>query len=449
VQLPPQSSQQNTCVNCQISIFAIKDQSISTRNHQKLFIASQIPKTKQLKDLIISLGNMAAAVPILASSLWSTEQEQSSTTAPQHSSPLQKHIKLAIGCPSIDDTLHGGFDYGSITCISAEAESGAKDLSDSLIAAHLLTSRRAEATVVDTTNSFDVRRLHKRLVAGLTRDGRNGGTDGDVRDEAVRVLERTRIMKAFDFVGLTECVAELRQSLEMSSKQAPSPRQQAVPAPRGTVGDSEDEEEEEMLDAPTPPSRPVPPEETRSDTEVQDRSSHLLIIDNITYVTSPVLKNSHIQGQALLTSFMRSLAHVTQRHSVCTIIHNTAVTYSNANANANTNNNTNTSNNTSNNNNNNNSTTAEPTPSIFASCALRPALGKTFPYLLDLHLLLHKLPISTTDAKAVYAAHGAIPKPENKLASVLEVMHDRYSDRVGHWSAFRVDPEGNLISVSA
>jgi hypothetical protein len=377
-------------------------------------------------------NNMAAAEPILASSLWSAEQEVTSLT-----SPPPKRRKLATGCPSIDDSLQGGFDHGSTTCISAEADSGAKDLSYSLIAAHLLNSNRAEATVVDTTNSFDVRRLHKRLVAGLMREEDRvvGGDGGGVKHEAIKMLERARIMKAFDFVGLTECVTELRESLETPSNRESSPRQQRVPAPpRGTVGDSEDEDEEEMLDAPASPTKPTAtsPEDTHSQTQKSDRPSHLLIIDNITYVTSPILKNNHVQGQALLKTFMRSLAHVTQRHDICTIIHNTTVTYPN--------------NNTSNS--NNSPTPAEPTPSIFASCAVRPALGKSFPYLLDVHLLLHRLPISASDAKAVYAAHGAIPKPENKLASVLEVMHDRYSDRVGRWSAFRVDAEGNLTGVS-
>lgn len=382
---------------------------------------------------------MAAAEPILASSLWSAGEENASnsTTA----IPPHKRRKLAIGCPTIDESLQGGFDHGSITCISAESESGAKDLSYSLIAAHLLTSERAEATVVDTSNSFDVRRLHKRLVTGLMRDETRGARDSDVRDEAVRVLDRARIMKAFDFVGLTECVAELRENLEMPSNEASSPRQQEAAAPRGTVGDSEDDEEE-MLDTPASPPKPVAlsTKEPYNHNNSGHCSSHLLIVDNITYVTSPLLKNSHVQGQALLTTFMRSLALVTQRHDVCTIIHNTAVTYP--------------SSNNSNNNNNNGSTnptttTAEPTPSIFASCALRPALGKTFPYLLDLHLLLHRLPVSAADAKAVYAAHGAIPKPGRRLASVLEVMHDRYSDRTGCWSAFRADAEGGLAGISS
>jgi len=379
---------------------------------------------------------MAAAEPILASSLWSAEQEHNASSSP---SPPHKRRKLATGCPTLDDSLQGGFDHGLVTCISSEAESGAKDLSYSLIAAHLLTSKRAEATVVDTTNSFDVRRLHRRLVAGLMREG---GCDGDgrgARDEAVRALERTRIMKAFDFLGLTECVAELRESLEMPSDREPESGQQTVPAPRGTVGDSEDEDEEEMLEAPASLLKPTvtSPERTHSQRQTQYHPpSHLLIIDNIAYVTSPILKNNHVQGQDVLTTFMRSLAHITRRHSICTVIHNTTVTYSNPNA-------------SSSNINNNSPTTAEPTPSIFASCASRPALGKSFPYLLDFHLLLHRLPIRASDAKAVYAAHGAIPIQEHRLASVLEVMHDRYSDRVGHWSAFRADAEGNLTTVSA
>lgn len=362
-----------------------------------------------------------AVEPTLASSLWTEEPSEPSN-------PPAECRRLASGCAHIDDSLSGGFDYGSVTCISSEAESGGKKLSYSVIATYLLQSAQSEATIVDTTNSFDVRRLHKRLTSGLLE--RETG-NGDVKAQAVQVLERVRIMKAFDFVGMTECVAELRESLETrldtSSGRDLEPGKGVVPEPRGTVGDSEDEED--MLDdiQPVSPAKLPPPSlenEKHEQATLGTRPQHLLVIDNITYVASPVLKNSHVQGQALLATFMRSLAHLTRTFNVCTILHNATMNYP-----------TNSS--------------GEPTPSIFTSCTLRPALGKSFAYLLDTHLLLHRVPLTAADAKSVYAAHSAIPKSSQKTVSVLEVIQDRNSDRTGHWSAFRTDADGNLSAVSS
>jgi hypothetical protein len=64
-----------------------------------------------------------------------------------------------------------------------------------------------------------------------------------------------------------------------------------------------------------------------------------------------------------------------------------------------------------------------------------------------MHLLLHRVPLTAVDAKSVYAAHSAIPKSSERLASVLEVLQDKNSDRVGHWSAFKADAAGNLAGV--
>ena len=359
---------------------------------------------------------------ILASSLWSTDEGSDSFP------PAVKKTRLSTGCAQIDESLDGGFDYGSISCISSEAESGGKEFSYSLIATHLLLSSKSEATIVDTTNSFDVRRLHKRLVSEL----RERSTGDDAKLEAMQVLEKVRIMKAFDFVGMTECVAEFKESLETpdetGSSQEPgfTPKEVKGPTPRGTVGDSEDEDD--MLDdiaRESPEAPPPSPHTTRSEEKPPENVlQHLLVIDNITYVASPVIKNSHVQGQALLATFLRSLAHLTRTYDICTLIHNAVMTYQPK-------------------------STTEPTPSIFSSCTLRPALGKSFAYLLDTHLLLHRVPLTAADAKSVYAAHSAIPKSSQKLVSVLEVLQYRHSDRVGHWSAFRADANGDVAGVSA
>ena len=353
-----------------------------------------------------------AVEPVLASSIWNVEK------ALHQSASVSEPKRLGTSCHTIDTCLNGGFDYGSISCISADVDSGGKELSHSLIASQLLVSNQSAATVIDTTNSFDVRRLHKRLVV-LLRE--RGGKD-EVRESAVQALERVRIMKAFDFVGMTECVAEMRERLENLEVETDDPEsafgKQNVQAPRGTVGDSEDEEE--MLDGLRSPEKP---ENLASDTTQGEDSWNLLVIDNIAHVTSPMLKNSHVQGQALIATFMRSLVHLTREHNICTLMYNTAVTYPR-------------------------DQTTEATPSMFSSCSLRPALGKSFAYSLDAHLLLHKVPMAAEDAKLIYATHSAIPQPSQRLASVLEVLQDRHSNRVGHWTAFRIDAEGTLAEVS-
>ena len=362
-----------------------------------------------------------AVEPVLASTLWSAHQHEQPTS--NLAEPPSKRRKLATNCKPLDDALSGGFDYGAIHCISAETDAGSKQLSQALIASHLLDSEDAEAAVIDTINSFDVRGLHQMLVAELRLDGK-----GDSRERAVQVLGRVRIMKAFDFVGLTECVAELREHLEADAHPRPSRKTQAQQPPRGTVGDSEDEDE--ILDSLSPPKHRKASPATEPPPEPK-QSSKLLIIDNITHATLPLLKNSHIQGQALLTSFMRSLAHLTRAHQLCTVVQNAASVHSPASVSAQV------------------PSPAEDRPSIFSSCTLRPALGRTFAYLVDAHYLLHRVPLEAEDAKGVYSTQGPSRMAgQRKVVSVLEVLTDRHSDRVGHWVAFHPDAEGKLIGIT-
>lgn len=91
----------------------------------------------------------------------------------------------------------------------------------------------------------------------------------------------------------------------------------------------------------------------------------------------------------------------------------------------------------------------DPTPSVFASNALRPALGKTFPYFLDVHLLVSMVPRRKRDAERFYAAGGEKAGKGVGFASVVEVLLDRCGDRVGRWVGFAVDKEsGEIRSVT-
>lgn len=117
---------------------------------------------------------------------------------------------------------------------------------------------------------------------------------------------------------------------------------------------------------------------------------------------------------------------MTTSHNLCAILLNTLVTYR---------------------------VDTTPTPSIFTSVTARPALGKTFTYCLDVHLLVSRVPKGVGDAKSVYAASqqvGEGRKSETRQAqwvSVVEVLQDRYGDRTGRFGIFDIDSDGMLRDV--
>jgi len=348
----------------------------------------------------------SAAEPIMASSLWAAELAT-------NRDGKGRHLHLGTGLRELDTALNGGLEYGSTGCITAEIGSYAQDVVLGLITNQLLSDKTASVTVIHSTLSFDVRRLHTHFTtACATRL-----TAPEVASEALAMLDRVRIMKVFDFIGLTESVAELRDDLESDgldptaiARSQQQPR--TINAPADTIQDSQDEDEDEMLDdGPLPVDQP-PAVTTQTIHQPKDRhqgnnTSHLLIIDNISHLASPLLKNNHTQGQALLASFMRALSHLTKAYGLCTVLLNNAITYGRP--------------------------SREEAPSVFSSCALQPALGKTFTYFLDLHLLAHRVPKSAADARAVFGEQQQVAK-EAEMVTVVEVLQDRLAGRVGRWA---------------
>ncbi|KAK5125325.1 hypothetical protein LTR85_000434 [Meristemomyces frigidus] len=355
----------------------------------------------------------SAAQPTLASTIWSSH-----LSSHEGAEPPAKRRKLATNLHDTDSALEGGLDYGSITCISAEADSGAREFTLAVIASHLLAETDAVATVIDSTLSFDIRRLHQRLVEALQSRG-----EVDGQGKGMEALGRLKIMKVFDFIGLTESLTEFREDVEGGrGVAAVQPSQRASPTgPKGTIGDSEDEGEEMLDDAPSPSPRQQPAQKAPDAPKDVKESCGLLIIENITQLAAPLLKNNHAQGQALLTSFMRSLSHLTRANNLCTLLLNNTTTYAQA---------------------------KEESPSIFSSCAARPALGKTFQYALDVHLLLHVVPKTAADARAVYGGdQHKRQRQRAEMVSVVEVLQDRRWGRVGRWAPFAVDVDGRLKDV--
>lgn len=347
----------------------------------------------------------STAEPLLASAIWKPPLS-ASNNAPSEAGSKPQH--LSTSCQLLDQALSGGLSYGTLSCISGEPDTGSREIAQDFLVSQLLSSPEATATVVDTGMSLDVRRLHRAIVARL-----KDRVKGDAAEKAAGMLERVNVMKVFDFVGMTEAIGEVRDRLAGRDSQpmkSAAAEDGKTRAPRGTVGDSEDEasSDEEQGDIPSAPANPGLVFSSASDINATTTQPHLLIIDNIAQVTAPLLKANYTRGQALLSSFMRSLRHLTQTHSICTILLNGVSSYSN---------------------------TKDESPSIFSSCALQPALGRAFAYAVDVHLLVHQV---------ARAAGG------REKVSVVEVLQDRYAGRSGRWAAFTVDDEhGGLVGISS
>ena len=85
--------------------------------------------------------------------------------------------------------------------------------------------------------------------------------------------------------------------------------------------------------------------------------------------------------------------------------------------------------------------------SIFSSNTVRPALGRSFPYYVDLHLLLSSLPKTAKDAQALYRSSHLLGRTnKSETVNVLEVAADRYGDMFGRWASFSIAGEvGELL----
>ncbi|RMX87708.1 hypothetical protein D0869_02158 [Hortaea werneckii] len=353
---------------------------------------------------------VASADCILASALWSPPQHQVID-----GQRLPKRRKLGTGSANLDRILDGGFNHGNIHCVSATPSSGARELVSSILVTHLLTEDDATATLIDVALSFDIKTLHRELVQQLRASGKDG-------NNAMRILGRVRIMKAFDCVGLTECVAEMREQLDLERFESGSQHKGPLEPPeKGTISDSEGDDDDELLDnAPPSPSQARPPELGSGRQGRRPHRSDLLIIDTISKPFTPLLKNNHTHGQAMLASFMRSVRHLTTMHDLATLLLNTVIDFDKI---------------------------KEEAPSIFSSCTARPALGKAFYHLVDTHMLVHEEAKLAHDAKVMMMSTGASSGHRGLSANVIEVLSDRYEGRVGRWAAFEAGEEGGLKDV--
>ena len=241
-------------------------------------------------------------------------------------------------------------------------------------------------------------------------------------EKATSCLDRVKVMRVFDFAGVVEAISEVNELMEEAAQKAQKPS--VVPFKRlvDEVGDSEEELDEEDEGLQAEPRRESLDLGILHGSDPGSGRIGMVILDTITNVVSAMMSKSQVQGQALLGSFMRSLRHLTSRHHVCTILTNAAVS-SNSSKNADY------------------QHGAREDASIFASTMGKPALGKTFPFLIDTSLFLSTVPKTSNDARIAFGDGG---EPYQK-SFILEVLKDRCGTREGRWAAFEIAAEVRLV----
>lgn len=147
-----------------------------------------------------------------------------------------------------------------------------------------------------------------------------------MEDLAAKILDRVKIMRVFDVVGVMEAIGEVKDELEGRTRKSEIKEEEVkqkdvveVPkkAQRTVIADSEDEEDDdEMLfdiaegasikpTASAPPLSPSHPSDAKpepleeGDAGKGPRVSFILI-DNLAHVLSPLLKKDYVQGTPIL-----------------------------------------------------------------------------------------------------------------------------------------------------
>lgn len=235
------------------------------------------------------------------------------------------------------------------------------------------------------------------------------------------MLDRVKVMRVFDLAGVVEAVSEVGEMIEKAVQQISEPPAAAAAAAeehqrrtKDEIGDSEDEDSLESEDLAA---------EQESGIVQKDKIGQVgvLIIDSITPIISAVMSRSQTQGHTLMTNFMQSLHLLTNRHHLCTLLINAAV-----------------------------GTTLSTNPhprqapidpvSIFVSTLGRPALGRTFTFLIDTSIFLSLVPKTTNDADIEFGEGRNLVETSRK-AVVFEILKDRRGAREGRWTAFEI-PDG-------
>ncbi|KAF2153991.1 hypothetical protein K461DRAFT_320181 [Myriangium duriaei CBS 260.36] len=417
---------------------------------------------------------MAAPVePVLASALWRAHQAKPVLNS-SHVTSL-----LLTACRSVDDAILGGLEYGQggICVASCESDAGGKQFLNAFLISHLLNTS-GNATIIDS-QGLNIPALFTSIKAKLSLHPHTNPNlpPRDLDGQAKSILARVKIMRVFDVDGLLEALSELRSSLEDDGREL-SAEHSPHTGPKSTVPDSQisdNSEDEDLLATASGPGlgqaeqripchqRPSPKGGTTDHPE-QSRACSFVMLDDLSSLLLPIQRNDPTRASALLTNLLRSLRHLTHAHDLAVIIANSTLSMTAGSPRrkpqhppsdhgpplA--------------------ATKATPmtSPSIFASCTARPAFAKIMDSA-DVHLLIHRVPKTADDARAVYGLPSTATQEEKSAGgegnrvvapgrgreggkrrrdaewvSCVEVLSDRHGARKGRFGFFGVDAKGRI-----
>ncbi|MCJ1398170.1 hypothetical protein MMC11_001367 [Xylographa trunciseda] len=333
----------------------------------------------------------------------------------------------STGCPTLDAALHGGFRYGEITSLAGVSGTGKTLISLHAVTSYLIEQPVGEAAIIDTTGSFSPLRLRDIIVRrlrlpDLVRYQQSGyvyeKVSADVqvqsleslRARATEMLDRVKVMRVFDFAGVIEAIGEagdLCVKKAQSSEEVEAGRVRKMEE----VANSEDEEDKVTVSA-EPEDHSAQDRETSS-----DASLGMIVIDNIANLVSTAMSKNQTEALTLLTHSLRILSHLTTLNSLCTLLVNGVV-----------------SNISTKNSLHGRAYHPSDNISIFASTSGKPALGRTYTYLIDTSVFLSTIPKTQDDAEVAFGGRtGSFVS-----VGILEVLKDRYGIREGEWGAFEI-----------
>ncbi|KAI1519906.1 hypothetical protein Ptr86124_000274 [Pyrenophora tritici-repentis] len=340
----------------------------------------------------------------------------------------------------------------------------------------LLQHANSTAAVIDTTGNFDIFRVHTLIVARLSahvdgipeslRSLLDPEKGVGIEEVAAMVLDRVNIMRVFDFEGVKEAVGEIEAALEKVEDEVE--RKNVV----GLVGEEEEKRMNEREDMPNEPEKPkrtyvadsedeedgeedemlfnIETIETTTTTvaappvqiatlnispskplEQQPSTIKFILIETLAQVINPLLKKDYIQANALSSAFLASLASITHKHNLHTLLINpiipprlpspTRPPAANAPPPR-------------------QRQEPPPIPSVFASNTAVPALMSVLGRYTDLEVLVGKMPRRKGDAKLFYSESSR--KQGVETVGVLEVVKDRTEGRNEAWAIFGESDKG-------
>ncbi|TIA09451.1 hypothetical protein D6C80_08617 [Aureobasidium pullulans] len=338
-----------------------------------------------------------AVKPTLASSLIAKEE------IGLFEEKARKRLRVGTGCIVVDDALDGGFVYGRDGIYNISGATGSQGaetvsvflsfcfpclwdlaiggaISLQLLITHLLASTSHTATLIDATGNLDVFKLYRSIITRLSKSNHNHEANVKL---ATSTLDRVKIMRVFDFEGVVEGLSELIDDLEGRN------------VPKNTIGDSQEEAEDEMLDVGS---------EEKVEEEKKEQAG-MVLINNLSQVLGLLLKNNYAQGQATLTTLVRRLRNTAKEHNLCIILLSWSVTYG----------------------------CDQERVSIFESIKARPGLGKSLGYLVDTQLLIDAIPRKAKE-------NGAA----SDMVNVIEVIYSGGNHQAGKFGVFDITVDGEI-----